>query len=92
MQEAESSARAKWYIPVSALPQAEKQLNTGDIIGLVGGANGIDISHVGIIIVVKTMPHFVHASSIEHKVTFDKRLSEYLAGSKTEGIIVARPR
>ncbi len=92
LQEEESSSRAKWYIPVSALPEAENQLKTGDIIGLVGGAKGIDISHVGIIIVEKTVPHFVHASSTKHKVTFDERLSDYLAGSKTEGIIVARPR
>ena len=91
-QEAASNARQKWYIPVTALDQAEKQLKTGDIIGLVGGAKGIDISHVGLIIVEKNVPHFVHASSTKHKVTFDKRLSDYLAGSKTEGIIVARPR
>ncbi|MEI7575854.1 MAG: N-acetylmuramoyl-L-alanine amidase-like domain-containing protein [Armatimonadota bacterium] len=90
--EAESNARKKWYIPVSALPNAEKQLRTGDIIGLVGGVKGIDITHVGLIVVEKGVPHFVHASSTKHKVTFDKRLSEYLSGSKTEGIIVARPR
>lgn len=91
-QESENNAREKWFVPVSALVQAEKQLKTGDIIGLVGGADGIDISHVGIIIVEKNVPHFVHASSVRKLVTFDKRLSDYLAGSKTEGIIVARPR
>lgn len=91
-QEAESNTRAKWFIPVSALHRAEEQLQTGDIIGLVGGVAGIDISHVGLIIVEQNVPHFVHASSVRKLVTFDKRLSEYLAGSKTEGIIVARPR
>jgi hypothetical protein len=91
-QEAENNARAKWYIPISALAQAENQLRTGDIIGLVGGVDGIDISHVGLIIVEQNIPHFVHASSVRKIVTFDKRLSDYLAGSKTEGIIVARPR
>ena len=91
-QEASNNARAKWYIPVASLPQAEKLLKTGDIVGLVGGVEGIDISHVGLIIVEKNVPHFVHASSVRKLVTFDKRLSDYLAGSKTEGIIVARPR
>jgi hypothetical protein len=91
-QEAENNARAKWYVPISALPQAEKQLQTGDIIGLVGGVDGIDVSHVGLIIVEQNVPHFVHASSVRKLVTFDKRLTDYLAGSKTEGIIVARPR
>jgi tyrosine-protein phosphatase YwqE len=91
-QEAENNARSKWYVPISALPAAENQLRTGDIIGLVGGVDGIDISHVGLIIVEQNIPHFVHASSVRKLVTFDKRLSDYLAGSKTEGIIVARPR
>lgn len=91
--EAASNARTKWYVPLSSLKLAEKQLKTGDIIGLVGGAEGIDISHVGLIIVQNEEPHFVHASSTKRKVTFDECLSDYLAGSKrTEGIIVARPR
>jgi hypothetical protein len=91
-QESENNARAKWYIPISALPAAEKQLQTGDIVGLVGGVDGIDISHVGLIIVEEKVPHFVHASSVRKLVTFDKRLSDYIKGSKTEGIIVARPQ
>ena len=91
-QEMNNNARPKLYIPVAALPKAEKLLRTGDIVGLVGGVEGIDISHVGLIIVENSVPHFVHASSVRKLVTFDKRLSDYLSGSKTEGIIVARPR
>lgn len=91
-QESANNARAKWYIPRAALGRVEPLLHTGDIIGLVGGAEGIDISHVGLIIVEDAVPHFVHASSTKKKVTFDNRLSDYLEGSKTEGIIVARPR
>jgi cell wall-associated NlpC family hydrolase len=90
--EARSNARTKWFIPLAALKKAESQLQTGDIIALCGGVEGIDCTHVGLIIKQEGVPHFVHASSTKKQVVFDKRLSEYLAGSKsTIGIMVARP-
>lgn len=90
MEEA-SNARTKWYVPIWAIKEAEKQLQTGDIIALTGGPKGIDCTHVGLIIVEGGVPHFVHASSVGKKVVFDARLSDYLKGSKTTGIMVARP-
>lgn len=86
-----SNARTKWYVPIWAIKEAEKQLQTGDIIALTGGPKGIDCTHVGLIIVEAGVPHFVHASSVGKKVVFDARLSDYLKGSKTTGIMVARP-
>lgn len=86
-----SNARTKWYVPIWAITEAEKHLQTGDIIALTGGPKGIDCTHVGLIIVEEGVPHFVHASSVGKKVVFDARLSDYLKGSKTTGIMVARP-
>ena len=86
-----SNARTKWYVPIWAIKEAEKQLETGDIIALTGGPKGIDCTHVGLIIKENGVPHFVHASSVGKKVVFDARLSDYLRGSKTTGIMVARP-
>lgn len=91
LMEGRSNAREKWYVPIDSIRQAEKQLQTGDVIALCGGPEGIDCTHVGMIIVEEGVPHFVHASSTKKEVTFDKRLSEYLEGGKTIGIMVARP-
>jgi cell wall-associated NlpC family hydrolase len=91
-QEKESNQRTKWFVPLASIPEAEKQLQTGDIIALCGGPRGIDCSHVGLIIVENGVPHFVHASSTKKQVTFDERLSEFLSGStSTIGVMVARP-
>jgi hypothetical protein len=90
--EARSNSRKKWFVPIAALKLAETKLKTGDIIALCGGAEGIDCTHVGLIIVEQGVPHFVHASSKKKSVIFDAPLSEYLQGSKyTTGIMVARP-
>jgi hypothetical protein len=90
--EARSNKREKWFIPLSAVVEAEKQLETGDIIALCGGPEGIDCTHVGLIIRENGIPHFVHASSTAKKVIFDRPLSEYLKGSKQNiGFMVARP-
>lgn len=86
-----SNARKKFYIPISELAEAEKSFQSGDIIGLCGGAEGIDISHVGMIIVKNGVPHFVDANSKTKKVQMETKLSDFLRGSKTEGVIVARP-
>jgi hypothetical protein len=90
--EVKSNLREKWFVPLKSLVYAERRLKTGDIIALCGGVEGIDCTHVGLIIVEANIPHFVHASSKKKKVIFDRRLSEYLSGSKnTTGIMVARP-
>jgi cell wall-associated NlpC family hydrolase len=91
LMEGRSNARQKWFVPIDSIRSAERELQTGDIIALCGGPEGIDCTHVGMIIVEDHVPHFVHASSTKKEVTFDKRLSEYLEGGKTTGIMVARP-
>lgn len=90
-QEAALTAREKWYVPKDQVPKAEKHLQTGDIIAITDSREGMDCAHVGLIIVEKGVPHFVHASSTQKKTVFDVRLSEYLTKSHT-GIMVARPK
>lgn len=89
-QESALTAREKWFVPKAAVAKAEKYLQTGDIIALTDAREGMDCAHVGLVIVEKGVPHFVHASSIQRKTVFDVRLSEFLGKSHT-GIMVARP-
>ncbi|MBL8060424.1 MAG: DUF1460 domain-containing protein [Chthonomonas sp.] len=90
-QEAELTAREKWFVPKDQVAKAEKHLQTGDIIAITDSREGMDCAHVGLIIVEKGVPHFVHASSAQKKTVIDVRLSEYLLNGHT-GIMVARPR
>lgn len=90
-QEADLTARPKWFVPKAKVAEAEKHLQTGDIIGITDSRPGMDCAHMGLIIVEMGVPHFVHASSTQMKTVFDVRLSEYLGKSHT-GIMVARPK
>lgn len=67
-------------------------LKSGDIIALTTKTNGLDVSHVGIIVIEKDGPHLLHASSREGKVTIDKLpLTEYMRKSPNlSGIRVIR--
>lgn len=67
-------------------------LRGGDIIAFTTKKDGLDISHVGIIVMEKDGPRLLHASSREGKVTIDKlSLVEYLKKSPAiTGIRVIR--
>lgn len=92
-QEATITARPKWFVPKVAVAKAEGQLQSGDIIAITDSRPGMDCAHVGLIIVERGVPHFVHASSTQKKTVFDIRLSEFLSKTKSHtGIMVARPR
>lgn len=67
-------------------------LRGGDIIAFTTKKDGLDISHVGIIVMEKDGPRLLHASSREGKVTIDKlSLAEYLKKSPAiTGIRVIR--
>lgn len=81
-------------IPKQKVAGIEKQLKTGDIIGIARTDDGSYCSHVGLIIRdAKGDAHFMHASSDFKKVVVDQRISRYLARYKKHaGILVARPR
>ncbi|MDE5915573.1 MAG: DUF1460 domain-containing protein [Duncaniella sp.] len=67
-------------------------LKAGDIVALTTKTGGLDISHVGLIVIEKDGPHLLHASSREGKVVVDKlTLAEYMRKSPNlTGIRVIR--
>ncbi|WP_289742077.1 N-acetylmuramoyl-L-alanine amidase-like domain-containing protein [uncultured Duncaniella sp.] len=67
-------------------------LKGGDIVALTTKIGGLDVSHVGLIVIEKDGPHLLHASSREGKVVVDKLpLAEYMRkSSNLTGIRVIR--
>lgn len=54
-------------------------LKDGDIVALTTKTNGLDVSHMGILVIEKDGPHLLHASSKEGKIVIDKLpLAEYM--------------
>jgi hypothetical protein len=82
------------YIPKVDIPSIEKNIMTGDILGITTNIDGLDCSHTGIAV---RMPdgriHFMHASSLQGKVIItEEPLADYLSASSHQtGIIIARP-
>jgi hypothetical protein len=81
------------YIPKSKVAAMEKNLQNGDIIGIVTNQTGGHCSHVGLAYRTKDgVLHFIHASKNHKAVVLDDSLSTYLNRFKFHaGIIVARP-
>ena len=82
-----------WYIPKGEVVKYESQFKDGDILALTTNIDGLDVTHVGLVIWKNGKVRMIHASSKEMKVVItDETLGEYLKGSKiTTGIMVARP-
>ena len=79
------------YIPVNAVDDMiMEKLKTGDYAGVYSEENGLDISHVGIIIKRKDVVYIRHASSRRNtgKVT-DENFRDYLVGK--HGLMILRP-
>ncbi|MDE7407055.1 MAG: DUF1460 domain-containing protein, partial [Muribaculaceae bacterium] len=58
-------------------------LNEGDIVVLTTSVPGLDVSHMGIIVIESGMPHLLHASSATGKVVVDKAtLYDYMRRNK----------
>lgn len=68
-------------------------LISGDIIAFTTKVPGLDVSHVGIIVVEKDGPHLMHASSKEGKIIVEPRpLEEYLKKNQhITGFRIFRP-
>lgn len=95
--EANVSSRPLYEIPKNRVAKIEKNLRSGDIIGIVSRDRGglRSTSHVGLCLKTSDgVAHFMHASSPSNagKVVVDSSISKYLYryGSDT-GILVARP-
>ncbi|MEZ0274782.1 MAG: N-acetylmuramoyl-L-alanine amidase-like domain-containing protein, partial [Roseimicrobium sp.] len=81
------------YIQKDKVRAIEKNIQSGDIIGIVTNQTGGHCSHVGLAYRTPDgVLHFLHASKNHKKVTLDKSLSGYLNDFRYHsGIIVARP-
>lgn len=92
--EAEISERPRFYIPKDKEKEMNEHLRDGDIVALTTSINGLDVSHMGIVVRKGNKAHLLHASLTAKKVVLsEETLYEYLQNSKTvTGIIVARPQ
>lgn len=93
-QENDINSRQLFYIPENKIAEVEDKLMDGDIVGITTSVEGLDISHVGILVRKAGRIHLMHASSLaEEVVVSEGTLEDYLLGSKSaNGIMVARPR
>ena len=93
-QEKNINSRNLFYIPETKIAEVEDQLMDGDIVGITTNIDGLDISHVGILVRKAGRIHLMHASSLAKEVVVSEgTLEDYLLGSKSaNGIMVARPR
>ena len=91
--EKEINKRQHWYIPKSKLREAQKYIQTGDIIALATDKEGLDYGHTGLIYQDKKGKiRFLHASLENKKVLLDTELYKYTQSVETHiGITVARP-
>lgn len=71
---------------------AKTFLRTGDIVALCTGKKGLDVSHMGIVVIdEKGVAHLLHASSKKGRVTLDSvPLERYLTQNRLSGIRVIR--
>ncbi len=91
-KEIEMSNYNYWWYPLDSLDRYAQVARNGDLVGLVTSVPGLDVSHCGIISVVKGELFMTHASSIKKKVTINQNLNEYLSSRTTiTGLIVYRP-
>lgn len=83
------------YIRSSALSGkwAKENLKTGDILAFTTKTQGLDVSHLGIVVMKDDGPHLLHASSREGKVVEESRvLGEYLRkNTSITGARIIRP-
>ncbi|HDZ25307.1 MAG TPA: DUF1460 domain-containing protein [Candidatus Aminicenantes bacterium] len=93
MLEKEINKRKHWYIPKSKIKEAQKHIQTGDIIALATNKEGLDYGHTGLAYQdERGKMRFLHASQKKKKVLLDTELYEYIQSIKTHvGITIARP-
>lgn len=91
--EKEVTAAGFYYFPKNNPENLLRNLKHGDIIALTSAINGIDVNHVGIIVLKNNQFHLLHASQIGEKVVLSEGpVTEFIEPeSKNTGIIIARP-
>jgi Protein of unknown function (DUF1460) len=90
--EKDITAREKIYIPKDKVAAMQHLLKEGDIIGITNKTEGMDMAHVGIVVLMSGQAHLMHASSQYKKVMITEgTLSDYLLSNKIQtGIMVGR--
>jgi hypothetical protein len=80
------------YIPSDVIDDSVlNKIRTGDYIGIYSNKQGLDVSHVGIIIKEGDKTYLRHASSLKkHRKVTDQDFKKYITGKP--GIIVFRPK
>lgn len=93
MLEKEINKRKHWYVPKSKIKEAQKHIQTGDIIALATDKEGLDYGHTGLAYQdERGKMRFLHASQRKKKVLLDTELYEYIQSIETHvGITIARP-
>jgi len=91
--EEEINKRQHWYIPKGKIKEAEKHIQTGDIIAMATSKEGLDYGHTGLACRDNEgRVRFLHASQNEKKVILDRELYKYIDSVETHtGITIARP-
>ena len=92
--EKDISHRPYYFIPKENIAGLESQLKDGDIVALTTSIDGLDVSHMGLLVRKNNRIHMLHASLSSMKVAVtEEPLADYLKNSKTvTGIMVARPQ
>ncbi len=69
-----------------------KAMRDGDIVAITTKTPGLDVQHLGIIVMKDGIPHLMHASSVKKSVVIDSEpLSEYMRKNRSaSGIRVIR--
>jgi len=91
--EEEINKHQHWYIPKGKIKEAEKHIQTGDIIAMATSKEGLDYGHTGLAYRDnERRVRFLHASQNEKKVILDRELYKYIDSVETHiGITIARP-
>ena len=92
--EARDSALPVYHVPRRHIPEAEADIQTGDVVAITSRDEGGYTSHVGLAVRdAGGTVRFLHASSKQRRVVLDERLSRYVSAHSDDfGIIVVRPR
>lgn len=88
----EAAERDIFYIPIENLDETLiETLRTGDYLGIYSPKNGLDVSHVGILVKEGKGVFFRHASAMEqHRSVVDQEFAGYIADKP--GILVFRSK
>lgn len=91
--EKEISTRKHWHIPKNKIKEAQKHIQTGDIIAFATGKEGLDYGHTGLAYRdERGKIRLLHASQQKKKVLLDTELHEYTQTIETHtGITLVRP-